>query len=885
MKQIKPVFEKNNIAVTFAANDFFAPFMAAAIQSIIDCKSSKNNYDINILHVNITDENIKKIESMSEAHKNVSIRFINVEKYVDITKLYTDNRETITVEAYFRLLIPYIFSTYEKMVYLDGDMIIKRDIADLYNEDVTDCLLASSRDLWGIAEYSLETSDCLRWRKSIGIKNPENYFISGMLVFNIPEINKKYTVEDIMKVAYSRKWVQHDQDVLNVLFQDDLKLLSVKWDFMYGFAGIYSLPDHLYKEYEEALEDHYITHYGTTRKPWTRIYYNEYMEFWDAASRTPFFEYIFSCIKGKYDYKVNIIKNLYNTLPDLKWDGKTYRLKYKDLLDYDLAKIHSNIQVVKIENNNLILEGDSPLYGVDDRDYEVFIKVGDQTFESEKVIGNEDGYKDTNPLDEPVFYSNRFKFIIPLDKITTKGSRIVFYCRYKGKEFKKPILKYRHHCPFSENIKRGYFYKDGYILTGNSRSLLIRKSTSVIHLKRELVFILGLIMTFNFSAIGYRVLYRILKLFNTKKIWMFQDRTNKADDNAEAMFDYVNSLKRDDIKTCFVLLNTCKDYYRIKRKGKVVNYQSFRHRINHLLCDMNLSSHADMPILYPFTEKQLLGLMDLLQHQKYIFLQHGIISSDISRHFNYYNLKYSIFCSTTKMEYNEILNNHKYNVNKDILKLTGLARHDKLFHDEEKIITIMPTWRKEFSSRDESDKGVWKPKGNFKTSNYFEFYNSLINNKKLLEAAKKYGYKINFFPHPNVMSAIDMFDKSEGVTFLKPSSRYSEVFSKTKLVVTDYSSAVLDFVYLRKPMIYAQFDRDTFFSGKNVSVGQLFNYEKEGFGEVELTLESTIDRIIDYMKNDCKLKDKYKKRIDNFFTYNDKNNCKRIYEEIMKLDK
>ena len=885
MNKMKPAFEKNNIAVTFAANDYFAPFMSAAIQSIIDTRSKKNNYDINILHINITENNQNKILSMADNYKNVSIRFVNVKDYVDISKLYTDNRDTITVEAYFRLLIPYIFPDYEKMVYLDGDMIIKRDIADLYNENMDGYMLASSRDLWGISEYNIKGSDCLRWRKSIGIKEPDNYFISGMLVFNIPEINKKYTIDDVMKVAYSRKWVQHDQDVLNVMFQDSLKLLSVKWDFMYGFAGIYSLPEHLFKEYEEALHEHYITHYGTTRKPWTRVYYPEYMEFWDAASRTPFFNYIFSCIEGHNDYKVNIIENVFKKLPELKWDGSTYRLKYDDILDYDIGKTHSNIHIIKIEDNSLIIEGDSPVFGIEDNKYEIFIKAGNEVYESEKVKGNEDGYRRSYSSDKPVYFSNRFKFIIPLDKVTKKGLRIILYCRYKGKEFKKPILKYKHHCPVNNLSQNSYFYKDGFVLTGNKRSILIRKSSRWLHFKKELLFLLTLFFANNFSAIGYRFMYAILKPFTNKKIWMFQDRTNKADDNAEAMFDYVNSLKRKDLKTYFILLKDCKDYRRMKKKGKVLKYQSFRHRLNHLLCEMNLSSHADMPILYPFTEKQLSGLMDLLQKQKYIFLQHGIISSDISRYFNYYNLKYSLFCVTVKKEYEAVLNNYGYNVDDSILKLTGLARHDKLFHKEENIVTIMPTWRKEFTVRKDSDLGIWKPKDNFKSSDYFKFYNSLINNEKLIKVAKEYNYKIYFFPHPNIMSAINLFDKNDSVTFLKPSSRYSKVFSKTKLVVTDYSSAVLDFVYLKKPMVYTQFDRDTFFSGKNISVGQLYNYETEGFGEVETTLDGAVDRIIEYIKNDCKLKKKYENRINKFFTYNDKNNCKRIYDEIMKLDK
>ena len=96
----------------------------------------------------------------------------------------------------------------------------------------------------------------------------------------------------------------------------------------------------------------------------------------------------------------------------------------------------------------------------------------------------------------------------------------------------------------------------------------------------------------------------------------------------------------------------------------------------------------------------------------------------------------------------------------------------------------------------------------------------------------------------------------------------------------------MDFSYLRKPLIYCQFDEKEFMgSGNHVYVPGYFDYERDGFGEVEYDLESTVDRIIEYMENDCKLKDKYRERIDKFFAFNDQNNCQRVYEEIIKLDK
>ena len=108
-----------------------------------------------------------------------------------------------------------------------------------------------------------------------------------------------------------------------------------------------------------------------------------------------------------------------------------------------------------------------------------------------------------------------------------------------------------------------------------------------------------------------------------------------------------------------------------------------------------------------------------------------------------------------------------------------------------------------------------------------------------------------------------------------------ELNAKTNLMITDYSSCVFDFAYLRKPVLYIQFDKETFFKNHSFVGEGYFDYERDGFGEVEYDMDSAVDRIIEYMKTDCELKDKYRERIDKFFEFSDNKNCERIYEHII----
>ncbi|MBQ7883476.1 MAG: CDP-glycerol glycerophosphotransferase family protein [Phascolarctobacterium sp.] len=382
------------------------------------------------------------------------------------------------------------------------------------------------------------------------------------------------------------------------------------------------------------------------------------------------------------------------------------------------------------------------------------------------------------------------------------------------------------------------------------------------------------------KAIVSRIAYHILKPFFRKEMWLISDRINKADDNGEAFFKYINENKLP-VNSYFVIRKDSADYPIVAKIGKVLDYSTLKHKFFHLLADKTVSSAADNFVYYPFGSSEKF-YRDILWRKKHIFLQHGITKDDLSGWLNRYNKNLSMIVTSAEMEYKSIKNGEYY-YDDSVVKLTGLPRFDRLVNNSKRIITIMPTWRSYFVNNDSSAiDGLKKYNEDFNTTAYFNFYNDLLNDERLLNRADSLGYKIRFMPHPNVINYIDWFDRNDYVEFLNISTKYRDIFSTSGLVVTDYSSIAFDFAYLRKPVVYAQFDKEEFFAGHTYDQGY-FDYERDGFGEVEYNLKSTIDRIIEYMESGCELKDKYRERIDKFFAFNDKNNCLRIYENICKI--
>ena len=208
-----------------------------------------------------------------------------------------------------------------------------------------------------------------------------------------------------------------------------------------------------------------------------------------------------------------------------------------------------------------------------------------------------------------------------------------------------------------------------------------------------------------------------------------------------------------------------------------------------------------------------------------------------------------------------------YNYDEEIIQTLGFTRYDNLNNkNTKKQIVIMPSWRNYIKNEDD-----------LLNSEYFQRWNSLINNSDLINYAKDKNYEIVFKPHLNLYKFIDLFDTNDYV-IIDHVKKYQEIFNESALLITDYSSIFFDFSYIKKPLIYYQYANDYHFDSEN----GYFNYKKMGFGEVIDNEENLIDKIKFYLDSDCVMEDIYKTRVDNFFKHTDKNNCKRTYEWIYK---
>ena len=104
---------------------------------------------------------------------------------------------------------------------------------------------------------------------------------------------------------------------------------------------------------------------------------------------------------------------------------------------------------------------------------------------------------------------------------------------------------------------------------------------------------------------------------------------------------------------------------------------------------------------------------------------------------------------------------------------------------------------------------------------------------------------------------------------------------KARILITDYSSVAYDFYYLDKPIIFFQFDKKEY----TEKVGSYVDLDNELFGKGAYTIEKCVKDIIEISENNFKYdevtEEKSKELKNKFLKYNDKDNCKRVYELIL----
>lgn len=298
------------IPVVFATNNDYALFCYTAIFSLLKTKNTTDEYDIRILQTNLRQDHIHLLESLSCSH--VSVTCVDVSKYVDDIDIR--GYGYISAETFYRFFIPKIMYGYEKVLYLDSDIIVRRDVAELFKIEMNGYPLAAVRD-----------ADCPGVRehcRQIGLPDEIVPINCGVVMFNIEEYEKNNVRERclaLLKEDYANPPTQYtwvDQDVTQIVLQGNILLLEAKWNFQWQYSfRAYILGKDYKKIYLEAEKEPWIVHYASGHKPWLEPELKNATYFWECAMETPCFR--------------NIIKKALELARRIDKRSNTYRFPFE----------------------------------------------------------------------------------------------------------------------------------------------------------------------------------------------------------------------------------------------------------------------------------------------------------------------------------------------------------------------------------------------------------------------------------------------------------------------------------------------------------------------------------------------------------------------------
>lgn len=331
-----------------------------------------------------------------------------------------------------------------------------------------------------------------------------------------------------------------------------------------------------------------------------------------------------------------------------------------------------------------------------------------------------------------------------------------------------------------------------------------------------------------------------------KDAWVFTDKVHAARDNAEHLFGYVREHHRD-INAFFVVEEgtRCWDRLRALHGRRVVAHGSHRWRVLMAHCTEYLSSHCDAAILTPA------ALLDFFEPAwRFSLLDHGVRKDDNSAWMNRRPL--DLIVSTIPAETESLIGESGYVFTGKEVVQSGLPRFDRLLHlgrqtapADRRLLLVAPTWRNWLVPGLTGGSQRRGLVAEALASDFVTAWTRLLADPELAALCERHDLDLTLLPHPNLEAMLPHLDLPAHVrTITYADTDIQQVFARTRLLVTDYSSIAFDLAYIERPLVYFQFDVERFRSGEHTFRPSYFFPEEHGFGPATRDHDETVAAIV-----------------------------------------
>ena len=299
------------IHIACCSNEKLAPMFGVVVTSV-GINVTSDDVMMYLLHNGLKRSTVKRLQKIADRY-NVGLKFLEIDLEILKDCPVDEKIHYGNIMMYARLLLPSKLPNLDKVIYLDCDLVVCKDLKSLWETDVNDVAVTMAPDLLYQDKATLSR---------LGINN--NYLNSGVIVMNLDYWRK----HDVMKrlLAYisdkGNELIYNDQDSLNAILHDERRQLPVKYNVTphYFLKNPDNYPKEMHEEIRDARINPIIFHFLGKIKPWSLGCYvpgkKLFMKYQKESGWRHF-------IIEKYVFK-RIVYTLFPNIKKKAWENKTY---------------------------------------------------------------------------------------------------------------------------------------------------------------------------------------------------------------------------------------------------------------------------------------------------------------------------------------------------------------------------------------------------------------------------------------------------------------------------------------------------------------------------------------------------------------------------------
>ncbi|MEL6957345.1 MAG: DUF4422 domain-containing protein [Pseudomonadota bacterium] len=291
---------EDSVVIALAADRTYLPHAAAMIRSVLDQADPNRAYDFVLLYSGIGTRGLEMLREVTNSHPNGQLIAVDVQGAFEDS--YRSSSRAPSNATYNRFLLFTLLQGFERVLYLDADVIALRDVAVIFDTDMGDAELAGvtdwimTRTLGGpVPTVEPDVPDLRAYHLShLGLSEAQiaGYVNAGVLLLNFAAMpDPAARGAELMREATEGRYLFRDQDILNMVFKDSLHQLDPRWNVFNTGQGAYGkVPDAGRRAAFAAKAEPWLIHYADRDyKPWDHAAVPLAQHYWSALIRTPFY--------------------------------------------------------------------------------------------------------------------------------------------------------------------------------------------------------------------------------------------------------------------------------------------------------------------------------------------------------------------------------------------------------------------------------------------------------------------------------------------------------------------------------------------------------------------------------------------------------------------